>query len=40
MLTFATGTNYQVDLLLHHSHHAMDSFLFATGADRIGLVAN
>jgi hypothetical protein len=40
MLTLATGTNYQVDLLLHHGDHAMDGLLFATGADRIGLVAN
>jgi hypothetical protein len=39
-LTFATDTNYQVDLVLHHGHHAMDSLLFATGANRIGLVAN
>lgn len=40
MLTIATGTDYQVDFLLYHGHHAMDSFLFATGADRIGLVTN
>jgi len=40
MLAIATGTNYQVDLLLHHGHHPMDGFLFTTGAKRIGLVAN
>ena len=40
MLTVAAGTQYQVDLTLHHGHHAMDSFLFAAGADRISLVAN
>jgi len=40
MLAVATGTNHQVDLPLHHGHHAMDSFFFATGTDRIGLVAN
>jgi hypothetical protein len=29
-----------MDLFLHHGHHPMDSFLFATGASRIDLVAN
>jgi hypothetical protein len=40
MLPMATGTKYQMDLSLHHSHHAMDGLLFAARADRIGLVTN
>jgi hypothetical protein len=40
MLTIATGANYQMDIPLHHSHHAMDRFLFAARADRICLVTN
>jgi hypothetical protein len=40
MLAVATGTNHQVDLPLHRGHYPMDSLFFATGTDRIGLIAN